>query len=537
MIQSHYPSAEQLMKEQRARSAFLMGLLVLTILLVFGLMGGLLFFFPTLPGPVIWLIGVVLFLFLAVPVIVWNNPRIGFYILLVGVMLFETNPGEAAYRNVRVPTMLVPFFWNISTIGRSYGTTVLEPLVFSIAEALMVLTFLTWIIRSIVKRDFRFERGAFFVGFAAYMGMVVFGYVHGVTSGGNPKIALWEVRAQFYFFMAYLLAANLITERKHVYPVLWIVALCIGLKSLFGTYNFFSRGGAVGYQGVMSHEEALFFNVLFMLTFVSWLSNADRRIKIAALLFTPTAAIALMAGQRRAGIASFIIGFIPLLPLLWCILEQRRKQVLTFAGAFAFATMVYLPMAWNATGAWALPARAIRSNSDPNQRDAGSNAYRMAEDANLRRTRDTQPWIGIGYGKPFATFFAMPDIKYQFRQIMPHNSLLWVWMRLGHIGYFCFWLMVALVLIKGVHILKETQDTLLQTMGVLAIITLLMLITFGKYDLQLVNYRSVIMTGAFIGVLSVLRKLAVAPSEKMVVETLPPAEGATAHAAGGSPRR
>jgi len=522
MIQSHYPTAEELMKGQRTRSVFLLSMLIATVVLVFGMMGGLLYFFPTLPGPLVWLLGTSLFIALAVPVIVWNNPRLGFYMLLTGIMLFETDPGEARFTNVRVPTMRVPFFWNISSIGQHYGTHVLDPLVFSIAELLMILTVLTWLVRSIANREFRFERGAFFVGLAAYMCAVLMGYAHGITSGGNSKVALWEVRAQCYFFLAYILAANLIQERRHVYPVLWIAVLCIGLKSFFGTFNFFTWGRDAGPQGVMAHEEALFFNVLFFLMMVSWLSNCDQRLKIGALLMTPTAVIALLAGQRRAGIASFIIGFIPLLPMLWIILEQRRRQIMMFAAAFAFATTIYLPVAWNATGAWALPARAIRSNSDPNQRDAGSNAYRMIEDENLRRTRDLQPWIGIGYGKPFAAFFSMPDIRYQFRQIMPHNSILWIWMRLGHIGYFCFWFMVALVLIKGIHILKETQDTLLQTMGVLAVTTLLMLITFGKYDLQLINYRSMIMTSAFIGILSVLRKLD--PNAKALpAETVEPA--------------
>src|SRR5262249_41094509 len=163
--------------------------------------------------------------------------------------------------------------------------------------------------------------------------------------------------------------------------------------------------------------------------------------------------------------------------------KERRKQIVTFALSFSFATAIYLPLAWNASGPWALPARAIRSRSDPNQRDAGSDYYRLAENANLKLTRDTSPWYGIGYGKPFIEFSALPKVTTGFLKYLPHNSILWIWMRIGHLGFFMFLMLVASVLIKGPQILKEVRDPLVQTAGILGLLMLLMLFTFGEFDL------------------------------------------------------
>ena len=146
---------------------------------------------------------------------------------------------------------------------------------------------------------------------------------------------------------------------------------------------------------------------------------------------------------------------------------------------------------------------------DPNERDARSDYYRLAEMINLRATRDQSPIIGIGYGKPYLMLIYQPGIEQfdPFLKYLPHNSIMWIWMRIGTIGFFTWMMLLATVLVKGGQILQRTQDPLLQTLGAQGMTSFLMLFTFGKYDLAIINYRIVIMTGAFIGILSVLRNL------------------------------
>jgi uncharacterized membrane protein len=513
----NYPTVDDIVRNQRMKRTVLMMGLISTLLLIFAVIAGL-FYFVNVSAQVAFIAGFGVLIVVVVPFIVWNNPRAGFFMTLFSSMIFEgVSNGYGA--TATVPTSYVPFFWNINNAGANYGTSALDPLKFSLAELLIALTIITWIIRSITMRDFKFQKGAFFGWFMAYIVMVCVGWMRGVATGGDATMALWEVRSQFHFFAAYLMGANLITERKHAYTVLWIAIIGVGLKGLVGIYAYIQMGGVVGEQGVLYHEESLFFNIIVFIMFITWLSNADQKMKWASLLLSPACIFTALQNQRRSGIAAFIVALIPLIPILMVVLEQRRPQVIRFVIGFAIFNAFYLPAGWHSQAAWALPARAIKSNSDPSERDASSDYYRMAENFNLKATRDQSPIVGIGYGKPYLMIIYQPGIDQfdRFLKFLPHNSILWVWMRIGHIGFLCLMMVLATVCVKGSQILKATQDPVLQTVGALGILAPLMLFTFGKYDLAFVNYRVVIMTGSFMGILSVLPRLQHDPAANSVI--------------------
>ena len=145
-----------------------------------------------------------------------------------------------------------------------------------------------------------------------------------------------------------------------------------------------------------------------------------------------------------------------------------------------------------------------------------SNVYRMAEDANLKFTRDLFPWTGLGFGKPFVRVVGLPEIQFPLRDYFPHNSLLWVWYSEGHIGFFIFLMMVAAVIITGIHQLKKTKDPFVRMLGVLAIMDMIMVFVYGKYDLQLTNYREMTLAGLMVGMLSVLTLIDNSPPRESV---------------------
>ncbi len=505
MIDSLYPSTEQLLTAQRNRKSRLFLMMIAVVLVIFAVVTVVSYLAPTLPAYALLALGLVVLVLISTPVLVWNNPRVGFYILIGAVMLLEMDPRISGAE--KLPTKFLPFFLNLNNVGEAYGTRILSPIKFSLAELVIVSTFLTWIVRGISTRSLRFQTGIFFNNIAFYMLIVTFGFVHGITSGGDVTMALWEIRSQFMFFAVYLLTANFVTDKKMIYPLLWFTVIGTFIRSLFGIYIFASLGGVVSDQGVLQHEDSLFFNMVFLIFVASAMIGSNPKLFYASLLALPTCLFSDLENQRRAGIASFVIAFVPLLPLLYVILHRRRTQILTFSIVFLLFSAVYVPIAWNGAGAWALPARSIRSQFDPDLRDAGSDNYRMTEDLDLKFTRDSSPLIGIGYGKPFIQKYALPKVTSYFQSYLPHDSILWVWMRLGHIGFFAFIMLFATILIKGVQTLKETKDPLLQLTGILAVLLALMLYTFGKYDLQLVNSRSMALFGLYLGVLGVLKKL------------------------------
>ena len=66
------------------------------------------------------------------------------------------------------------------------------------------------------------------------------------------------------------------------------------------------------------------------------------------------------------------------------------------------------------------------------------------ENDNLKYTRDLNPWTGIGFGRPFARILVLPDINFGQKDYFAHNSILWLWANIGHVGFFIFLMLIAL---------------------------------------------------------------------------------------------
>src|SRR5436305_411441 len=82
------------------------------------------------------------------------------------------------------------------------------------------------------------RRGKLFLPFLFFLLCVAGGIVHGLTSGGNLKIIVVEVRPFWYLFLSYLLAYNLVRHRDHVRLLFWLVIMSAGIKSLEGVYIY-----------------------------------------------------------------------------------------------------------------------------------------------------------------------------------------------------------------------------------------------------------------------------------------------------------
>lgn len=497
-------SVESYREQIRARWTRIWGFMLVTLGASMGAIIVIRFLAPSalLYSPLVAL--AVLFV-MAVPVIVWNNPRAGLYLLTLFACLCVQSPE----RRHRDPLEWLPFYWSGSVISENYmgNPKALDFINFNYAELVMIMTALFWLTRQITLRELKFYPGAFFPWLALFAVWVCWGMFRGLTTGGSLVVALWEMRAQAYFFIAYLLATHLVTERGHAITLLWIMLVGISMKSFVGTANWIKDPNVTPDQGVLSHEDSLLMNLIFLGALVFWLARQEPQLKWAFLLMIPTALISSLANGRRAGIASFIVAFPAVVMLSAVLLKERRKALIRFSVAFGILTAIYLPIAWNGQGAWALPARAIRSRTSPDARDAASDAYRYAENANLKLTRDTSPWLGYGYGKPYIVAHTQWGRVDPFANVLPHNGIYWVWMRLGHPGFLLFWMCVANVLIQGPMLMKRVQDPRLQAIGILSIAALLMLIIYGEYDLSFANYRPMWLTGTLLGVLAALPRI------------------------------
>jgi hypothetical protein len=506
MAESYFPTTVELLQLQSRRRMLLGMFLIAGTLLAFGASGALYMIAPHMHGALIGLLGLATFVVVSVPVLIWIKPEAGIYFLFFAATTC-TAVGGGALR-ITMPGSFIPLWMNISTIGAGFAhTNALNAIYFAPCEIIMILVGLSMIIKGIVSGTWQFRGGVLWKPFAIYLAFVCFGFVKGMTSGGDMTMALYEVRPQFWWAIGYFLAANLIRDRKQAMVLLWLAVIGPGLQSVSVFATYASMGFKSDENGISVHDDSLLFNMLMFVFFLGVMTKSNKRMTWFAAFFLPTALISQLANQRRAGIAAFIIAFVPLLPIMYSLFQEQRKRVTSFAIVFFALVAVYMPIAWNGTGAWALPARAIRSQSQPTERDASSDYYRLAEEANLKFTRNLDPWRGQGYGKPFGKLFVLATTNVGFLDYMPHHSVLWVWMRLGHFGFLAFFMLISSTIVLGLQVLRKVKDLQLRILGVLGVLYTLMIWVFGKYDLVFANGRQLFLCGTLVGVLGVLEQI------------------------------
>ena len=103
---------------------------------------------------------------------------------------------------------------------------------------------------------------------------------------------------------------------------------------------------------------------------------------------SPISGYTLLATERRAGYIAVIVAF---LAFALVLLMAQRKAFFLLAVPVLICGAIYVPVFWNNTSLLGQPARAIRSLSEPDPRDAASNLYRDLEKINVRATIQAEP--------------------------------------------------------------------------------------------------------------------------------------------------
>jgi O-antigen ligase len=183
----------------------------------------------------------------------------------------------------------------------------------------------------------------------------------------------------------------------------------------------------------------------------------------------------------------------------------RRVLVCIFIG-LALILPPYYAYYSTKGGLLSEPARAIASSFNPDPRDAASDLYRTNEDKDILATMRTSPIYGYGFGKPMYTPYPLADISsiYVFWNIMPHDSILWIWMRLGTVGYLFFWLLIGSALMQATVLTIRLRDPRLKSIALLILALILQEVVLGYLDLQWSNYRNLITMGVAFALLGKL---------------------------------
>ena len=248
--------------------------------------------------------------------------------------------------------------------------------------------------------------GKLFYPFLFFLGCVAFGALHGIASGGDFRIIVLEVRPFWYLFVSYILAYNVVTEVKHVRTIIWITVIGTAIKGIQGVYIVYAfLGGKIeGHNEIMAHEQSFFFVLVLLLLVMMLLHRFQRGLFIAILVSLPCLLLALVANNRRADYVALLLGIGVAWVLVILVKPASRRRLIPVLAICLVLGAGYVLAFQKSDGALASPARAVISVFNPNatdERDAASNAYRVIENYDLKKTESQSPILGYGFGKPF----------------------------------------------------------------------------------------------------------------------------------------
>jgi len=190
------------------------------------------------------------------------------------------------------------------------------------------------------------------------------------------------------------------------------------------------------------------------------------------------------------------------------LLFAKKRAFCLVALPLLIATAIYLPIFWNDTGTLGQPARAVRSLSSPDARDAASNAWRDLEAINVRATIASNPLLGIGFGQPFLQVVQVPSISFFiFWNYEAHHDILWVWMKTGAVGFTIFFVVMCLGLARGAKLAREVKQRDARVFALLTTCCVVMSLVYCYVDLGLTGARIPMVLGTMLGTMAVLDRI------------------------------
>ncbi len=422
-------------------------------------------------------------------------PIVGFFVVLGCTLLIEQDP--------------LAVFGGTANAFVFYWPTALQGLPDRPIGFFMLFVFLVFIVHNLLKRQKIVQGGELLLPYVFLLLCVVWGIVHGLSTGGDLKITVNEVRSFWYLFLGYLLAYNLIRSKRHLRYFFWFVIICAGIKALEGFYIYavVIHGDLADYHGTMSHEESYFWIAILLLIELFSLYYKYRPQLYTALALLPFLLISLIANNRRADFVALLVGLVLAWVLIFVIKPAARQGLIVVLISASLLGGAYVAVFSNRTGGFSEPARSIVEIFHPNPAADLSTLYRDIEDYDLTYTVKLNP-LGLGFGKPFLEPILLPDLKdnpvYTF---VPHNTIYWVWMRLGPIGYLAFWYLMGAIIVRGCLYARQLKDKYLQLIAIYIVCMVIMEIMVAFADYQLYALRNVIYVGILFGILMKLPAL------------------------------
>jgi hypothetical protein len=420
--------------------------------------------------------------------VIWR-PRYGLYLVVLSALAFEPTQSDL---------LMLPGYAAQSDIK---SLAHLSFLPFTPIEALTVLTLLVMFGHMAAQR--RLPRsGQLSGGIWLFLLLIGLSTTYGISRGGDATVALWEVRCLVVGGAIALLIPELLHERRHVDTLIALItggAVFLAGDVLLRHYTTLRHASVEDLVLAYAHDTPIVFNVAIVLLLARLIWPASRGQRWAALLLIPLLLFAELVTERRAGLVALDVA---LMIVALLIMRLRGRLFVVVVLPLALIYCGYLGVFWNSTSSLGQPARAVRSISSPDQRDASSNDYRVLEAVDIRLNIRAAPLTGLGFGKPFTFYIPLPDLSFWvFWHYMTHNSFLWVWMTMGPIGFIVFLTVLGATLLRGVQLTRLASHSRAAPTVIALSCAIVMILVFAYVDVALTSVRICALLGVAMGVI------------------------------------
>ena len=344
-----------------------------------------------------------------------------------------------------------PFANNFSS--RQSISFVSDSLVITPIEVMLVVTILAWLLHMYRAHHWTFRRGALNAPMMVFGGLVLFALGRAMVASGDNRVAVFEGRALVFLPVLYLLIVQLVDTRRQ-FVTLMVAALAGIIAQSFLAIQYYLTLDAEArsdLEALTEHAASVHVAALLLITVASWvIPGCSRALRWSMLLASIPAVVVFAIAQRRSAAVALAIGFVLLLVVLWRV---RRRLLFVLVPLTVLLGAGYVVAFWNTTGPMGLGAQAFKSVVAPDELDRvdqNSSLYREIEAVDLWYTIHAAPLQGVGFGNPFYQPLALPHLEaFEFRNYIPHNTFLWIWLKLGVAGFIAMLFLFARAIQHG----------------------------------------------------------------------------------------
>jgi O-antigen ligase len=381
-----------------------------------------------------------------------------------------------------------------------------DGLTLSPLEIVIAATFAFWLIDVMFTPGARVRTGPIFAPLAVFTAFVAFGFVYGIGRGGDLRAALFEGRAMFVMLPTYLLIVNL-CDHAQLRRLVWTAVAAIVINAILSLQYLLSLNPAERemQEDLGEHSASVHFAFLFVLTLTLFLYRGGSRITRWVLLSAcAVPLVVFFNAERRSAVVGLGMGVMMVFASLWW---RNKSKFFLLVPVLVIVTVGYSAAFWNSTSAAAFPVQAIKTVVAPDEisaDDRNSGLYRVAENANLNYTVRSEPLTGLGFGQKFLRPYALADISFfMMYEYIPHNSILWVWVKTGFFGFLSMLLVFATAVKEGARRVVSTRDPTKAALAMVGAANVAIFAVFAFVDIAW-DARSMVFLGLSFAMCSVV---------------------------------